>query len=270
MSDFAPTADAAAFDDLGFDFEIVDVDEFDPFAPDPDDPEAVAADEIEELPVMKEIPEEQRKPSVYDQSRFATPEDAIRELFRRNPARKPVFLRIIELCCDERTSDEVAAMVDAFQQSCFSVYSAMSLCKMLEKSGALTSRLPENAEEAVDEDGAEYLEIKEPQQATWLATDAGLTVLSECREGSELDELLSGREARYAEVYLDLLRFLGDEGRTMGAINERYAGDERLQNPHKAPSHLIDCLQEVAAVEWRDRAWHATDLARNFLKKTEA
>ena len=269
MSEFETQDVDLGVDDLGFDFEIVDGDEFDPFAPDPDDPEAVAADEIEDLPVMKEIPEAQRKPSVYDKTRFAAPEDAIRELFARNPARKPVFLKIVEFCCDEHTSDEVAQVVDEYQKSCFSVYSAMSLCKMLEKSGALDAKLPENAEEAVDEDGAEYLEIKEPQQATWLATDAGLTVLSECREGSELDELINVRDARYVDIYMDLLEFLKD-GRTMGAINERYNGDARLENPHKAPSHFIDCLQEVAAVEWRDRAWRLTDLALNFLKKTEA
>lgn len=270
MSEFESETTQDGFDDLGFDFEIVDADEFDPFAPDPDDPEAVAADEIEELPVIKEMPEEQKKPSVYDQSRFACPEDAIRELFRRNYARRPVFLKIIELCCEERTSDEVTEMVDEFQKDCFSVYSALSLCKMLEKSGALEAHLPENAEEAVDEDGAEYLEIKEPQQATWLATDAGLTVLSELREGSELDELIGVRDARYADIYNDLLRFLDEQGRTMGAINDRYAGDERLENPHKAPSHFIDCLQEVGAVEWRDRGWRTTELAGNYLKKIDA
>ena len=116
---------------------------------------------------------------------------------------------------------------------------------MLEKSGALVAKLPENADEAVDEDGVEYLEIREPQQATWLATDAGLTVLAECREGSELDELIGVRDARYADIYRDLLDFLHEQGRTMGAINDRYVGDERLENPHKAPSHFIDCLQEV-------------------------
>ena len=53
MSEFESESTVGEFDDLGFDFEIVDTDEFDPFAPDPDDPEAVAADEIEELPVIK-------------------------------------------------------------------------------------------------------------------------------------------------------------------------------------------------------------------------
>lgn len=267
MSEFEPESTAGEIDDLGFDFEIVDADEFDPFAPDPDDPEQVAADEIEELPVIKEMPEAQKKPSVYDQSRFASPEDAIRELFHRNFARKPVLLKIIELCCEERTSSEVAEMVDEFQKDCFSVYSPLSLCTMLEKSGALVAKLPENADEAVDEDGVEYLEIKEPQEATWLATDAGLTVLAECREGGELAELISVRDARYADIYMDLMQFLAEQGRTMGAINDRYAGDDRLENPHKAPSHFIDCLQEVGAVEWRDRGWRLTELAENYLKK---
>ena len=113
----------------------------------------------------------------------------------------------------------------------------------------------------------EYLEIKEPQQATWLATDAGLTVLAECREGSELDELIGVRDARYADIYRDLLNFLHEQGRTMGAINDRYVGDERLENPHKAPSHFIDCLQEVGAVEWKNRGWRLTDLGENYLKK---
>ncbi len=267
MSEFENEGVAGELDDLGFDFEVVDADEFDPFAPDPDDPEQLAADEIEELPVIKEMPEEQKRPSVYDQSRFDSPEDAIRELFARNFTRKPVLLKIIELCCEERTSSEVAEMVDEFQKSCFSVYSPLSLCSMLEKSGALTAKLPENADEAVDEDGVEYLEIKEPQEARWLATDAGLTVLAECREGGELAELIEQRESRYADIYLDLMAFLQEKGATMGAVNDRYNGDARLENPHKAPSHFIDCLQEVGAVEWRDRAWRLTELAENYLKK---
>ena len=75
------------------------------------------------------------------------------------------------------------------------------------------------------------------------------------------------RDARYADIYRDLLDFLHEQGRTMGAINDRYAGDERLENPHKAPSHFIDCLQEVGAVEWKNRGWRLTDLGENYLKK---
>lgn len=267
MTEYEPLEELAAGDGFGFDFAIVDEDEFDPFAPDPSDPEAVAADEIEDLPVMKELPESARKPSVYDKSRFESAQAAIRELFRRNPSRMPVFLKIIEFCNDERTTTEVTEVVDEFQKSCFSVYSAMSLCRMLEKSGALSCRLPENAEEAVDEEGVEYLEIKEPEEALWSATDDGLTVLSECRAGFELDEMLAGREAAYADVYAEVIAFLHERGRTAGELNEKLAGDERLENPHKDPMHFLDCLQEVAAVEWRDRRWVLTELGENYFKK---
>ena len=84
---------------------------------------------------------------------------------------------------------------------------------------------------------------------------------------AESVELIGVRDARYADIYRDLLNFLHEQGRTMGAINDRYVGDERLENPHKAPSHFIDCLQEVGAVEWKNRGWRLTDLGENYLKK---
>jgi hypothetical protein len=129
----------SSFDEMYLDEEDV----FDPLADDfepaqeGEDPDA---DGIVDLPVMTEMPEEMKVKSVFDKTRFDSARDAIEELLRRNPGRKPVFLQIIEFCCDERSSDEVAALVEGAQAENRSVYTPQSLCSILERAGALVGR----------------------------------------------------------------------------------------------------------------------------------
>ena len=131
LDEFFLDEDEGVFDPLADDFEP---------AQDGVDPDE---DGIVDLPVMAEMPEEVKVKSVFDKDRFASAQDAIEELLHRNPGRKPVFLQVIEFCCDEHTSEEVAQLVEQAQAENRSVYTPQSLCSILERAGALVSRTEE-------------------------------------------------------------------------------------------------------------------------------
>lgn len=252
-----------ALNAFAFDFE--DDAEFDPLADD-----ALAEDEgIVDMPIMPDMPEQARKPSVFAKERFASAHEAIEELFRRNPGRKPVFLQIIEFCTEPRTTTEVAEVVAKAQEHNRSVYTPMTLCSILERSGALVSEVPETADEVVEEDGVEYLEVKQAPDATWTATDAALEVLADHREGSELHKLIEVEEPQYRAVYENLLRFCAEEPRTKPAIDVLIDDDPLVQNPRRYSNHFIELLESREALAWQ-QGWVTTDLGRRYLDERDA
>ena len=254
----------AASDAFSFDFD--DEDEFDPLA---DDVVADDDEEILDVPQVTEMPEEGRKPSVFAKERFATPHDAIEELFKRNPGRKPVFLSIIEFCTEPRTTTEVGELVASAQEHNRSVYSPMTLCSILERSGALTSEVPETADEVVEDNGVEYLEIKEAPDAVWTSTDAALEVLASHREGSALRTLLKVEEPQYRTIYERLLRFCAEEPRKKPAIDAIIDDDPLVQNPRRYSNHFIELLESREAMEWRN-GWALTEIGERYLQELDA
>ena len=237
--------------DTAFDEFLFDGDEgaFDPLADDFEPAEAAEEDGIVDLPVMAEMPSDLKPKSVFDKDRFASAQDAIEELLTRNPGRKPVLLQIIEFCCEERTGEEVAELVEQAQAENRSVYTPQSLCSILERAGALTGRseVPEQDEaaeqdeqgDAPEQDGADAgqpeVEAREvaPQPTTyWLATDDGLTVLASHKEGHALEELLSSQsESPYLEIYERVLAFCAVEPRKKPQIDALVDDDPLVQNP---------------------------------------
>lgn len=255
----------AASDAFGFDFD--DEEEFDPLA---DDGVADEDDEgILDVPPVTEMPEEPARPSVFAKERFETPNDAIEELFRRNPGRKPVFLQIIEYCTEPRTTTEVGALVASAQEHNRSVYTPMTLCSILERSGALTSEAPETADEVVEDDGVEYLEVKDAPDAVWTSTDAALEVLASHREGGALRTLLEVEEPQYRTVYERLLRFCAGEPRKKAAIDAIIDDDPLVQSPRRYSNHFIELLESREALEWRD-GWALTELGERYLQEVGA
>lgn len=235
--------------------------DFDPF----EDSEAQDGDDgITDLPVMSEMPEHMHRRGMYDADRYEKPEDAIEALLRNNPGRKPVLLKIIEGCTDALPMGEVEKIVSQAQASNASVYSATTLCAMLERCGALTRSEPEREEKVVVEEGVEYREVGEEQEPLWTATDAGLTVVATHREGGALRELLA-REAEYESIYMRLLAFCAEEPRTKPQIDKIIDDDPLVQRPRRYSNHFIELLENREAMEWVDGKWTLTELGREFL-----
>lgn len=271
--------------DTAFDEFLLDGDEgaFDPLSEDFEPAEAAEEDGIVDLPVMAEMPSEFKPKSVFDKERFASAQDAIEELLTRNPGRKPVLLQIIEFCCEERTGEEVAELVEQAQAENRSVYTPQSLCSILERAGALTGRseTPEQPEvdKAADLDAqaeqgdAEQpeVEVREaaPQPITyWLATDDGLTVVASHKEGHALEELLASEsEAPYLEIYERVLAFCAAEPRKKPQIDVLVDDDPLVQNPRRYSNHFIELLENREALSWHDGGWNATELGRRYLEE---
>lgn len=273
--------------DTAFDEFLFDGDEgaFDPLADDFEPAEAAEEDGIVDLPVMAEMPSDLKPKSVFDKERFASAQDAIEELLTRNPGRKPVLLQIIEFCCEERTGEEVAELVEQAQAENRSVYTPQSLCSILERAGALTGRseVPEQDEaaeqdeqgDAPEQDGADAgqpeVEAREvaPQPITyWLATDDGLTVLASHKEGHALEELLSSQsESPYLEIYERVLAFCAVEPRKKPQIDALVDDDPLVQNPRRYSNHFIELLENREALSWHDGGWNATELGRRYLEE---
>ena len=267
LDEFFIDEDEGVFDPLAEDFEP---------AQDGVDPDE---DGIVDLPVMAEMPEEVKVKSVFDKDRFASAQDAIEELLHRNPGRKPVFLQIIEFCCDEHTSEEVAQLVEQAQAENRSVYTPQSLCSILERAGALVSRTeePEVSEgpeegDLPTEQGAdgefEACEAVAHPTTYWTSTDEGLTVLASHREGSALEELLaSDTESVYLPVYERVLAFCAQAPRSKPQIDAIVDDDPLVQKPRRYSNHFIELLENREALSWHDGGWNATELGRRYLEK---
>ena len=273
--------------DTAFDEFLFDGDEgaFDPLADDFEPAEAAEEDGIVDLPVMAEMPSDLKPKSVFDKERFASAQDAIEELLTRNPGRKPVLLQIIEFCCEERTGEEVAELVEQAQAENRSVYTPQSLCSILERAGALTGRseVPEQDEaaeqdeqgDAPEQDGAdagqpevEAREVAPQPTMYWLATDDGLTVLASHKEGHALEELLSSQsESPYLEIYERVLAFCAVEPRKKPQIDALVDDDPLVQNPRRYSNHFIELLENREALSWHDGGWNATELGRRYLEE---
>ena len=265
LDEFFLDEDEGVFDPLADDFEP---------AQDGVDPDE---DGIVDLPVMAEMPEEVKVKSVFDKDRFACAQDAIEELLHRNPGRKPVFLQIIEFCCDEHTSEEVAQLVEQAQAENRSVYTPQSLCTILERAGALVSRTEEPeapeeqgdlaAEQDCDDEAEAHMSAAHPTTC-WTSTDEGLTVLAAHREGLALEELLaSDTESVYLPVYERVLAFCAQEPRTKPQIDAIVDDDPLVQKPRRYSNHFIELLENREALSWHDGGWNATDLGRRYLEK---
>ena len=256
----------AADDILGF--AIEEEDDFDPVAE--GDFTEEDTEPIEDVPQQnEEVPAQVRgRRGAYDADRYDCVENAIEALFKNNAGRRFVMLDIIEFCTNPRTESEVAAFVTERQQANASVYGPATLCRHLERSGALTCEVPETADTVVEDNGVEYLEIKDDAEVVWTSTDAGLHVLANHREGTAVRDLVLGKEPQYEAVYAKLLAFLAEQPRKKAEIDELLQDEPVLQvPPRRAPSHFVDMLEGREGIEWTRAGWTLTEAGRRFYQE---
>lgn len=243
--------DPLAVDDLAIDQE--DMDDDNPL-------------DTVDYPTMRNMPQTMSREAVYTPERQGSAEHAILELFDHNPARRPVFLAIIDLCHEGCLSSDVTAKVDEIQRHNRSVYAPMTLCRMLERAGALTLDMPEVAEEHEDvASGVEYLEIKERVDPVWRATEAALVVQAMFADGALFRDIVFDRDSVYLDVYRAVMEFVHEQPRSKVEIEDVVDTFDIVKNPRRFGGHFIDMLERTDALEWHDGAWQLTDLGRAML-----
>lgn len=252
-----------------------DDDEFDPLAADDLDIDQEDMDDDNPLdtvdyPTMRNMPEGMQREAVYTPERQGSAKEAILAMFDRNPARRPVLIAIINMCREGSAASQVSEQVNALQKDNQSVYAPMTLCRMLERAGALELEMPETAEEKETPEGdAEYLEIKERVDPVWRSTDAAIEVADEFARGGLFRDIILTRDATYKEVYVAVMKAAAD-GSSKAAIDALVDEFPIVKEPRRFGGHFIDMLERCDAIIWQDRAWHLTDLGQAMLEEMEA
>jgi hypothetical protein len=252
-----------------------DADDFDDFDPLEIDDMEINQEEMDDdnpydtidFPTMRNMPEEVRSREVFTPANMGSAAEALRAMCKQNPARRPVLLNVVGLCEGGAKSSEIAAAVAEWQKDNRSVYSALTLCRMLQRAGALEFIEPETTEEVRDvEEGVTYLEIKEQVDPVWVATPEALEVRAELTNGDSFrTDILAGKEAVYLEVYSALVDYLAEGAKSVEAVEsfvERFA---IVQSPKRYGTHFLDVLERCDAIEWHAEGWGLTDLGRNLV-----
>lgn len=267
----AKTAGEDTLDLLAFD------DEFDPLAVDDSIIDQEWMDDENpydtiDYPTMRNMPETVHHDPVYSPERQGSARAALQALIVRNPNRRPVLLNIIGLAEGGCASSVISERVEEWQRDNWSVYAPMTLCRMLERAGALTLEMPEIAEEQESaEEGVSYLEIRETVDPVWHATDEALQLREEYMSGAQFRAIvLESDESRYAEVYERVMDALAEEPRKLAAIEELTDTMDITKSPRRFGQHFIDILEATDCILWGAGAWNLTDLGRAMLAELKA
>ncbi|WP_281654245.1 hypothetical protein [Eggerthella sinensis] len=224
-----------------------------------------------DYPTMRNMPQSMQRDAVYTPKRQGSVEAAVLELLDHNPARRPVLLSIMGMCRGGCASSEVSTRVEAAQTHNRSVYAPMTLCRMLERAGALTLELPEVAEPHEDADeGVTYLEIKQRVDPVWRTTDEGAALYEELTRGAAFRDIVLDRDSRYLDVYRAVMDAVLRQPRTKPEIEELVDAFDVVKSPRRFGGHFIDMLERTDALEWNDHAWKLTELGRSMLPVVEA
>lgn len=267
----AKTAGEDTLDLLAFD------DEFDPLAVDDSIIDQEWMDDENpydtiDYPTMRNMPETVHHDPVYSPERQGSARAALQALIVRNPNRRPVLLNIIGLAEGGCASSVISERVEEWQRDNWSVYAPMTLCRMLERAGALTLEMPEIAEEQESaEEGVSYLEIRETVDPVWHATDEALQLREEYMSGAQFRAIvLESDESRYTEVYERVMDALAEEPRKLAAIEELTDTMDITKSPRRFGQHFIDILEATDCILWGAGAWNLTDLGRAMLAELKA
>lgn len=267
----AKTAGEDTLDLLAFD------DEFDPLAVDDSIIDQEWMDDENpydtiDYPTMRNMPETVHHDPVYSPERQGSARAALQALIVRNPNRRPVLLNIIGLAEGGCASSVISERVEEWQRDNWSVYAPMTLCRMLERAGALTLEMPEIAEEQESaEEGVSYLEIRETVDPVWHATDEALQLREEYMSGAQFRAIvLESDESRYAEVYERVMDALAEAPRKLAAIEELTDTMDITKSPRRFGQHFVDILEATDCILWGSGAWNLTDLGRAMLAELKA
>lgn len=255
---------------------IAEDDEFDPLEVDDMDINQEDMDDDNpydtvDYPTMRNMPPEMQRDAVFTPARQGGARNATVAMIKRNPACRPVLLMIIGLCEGGCASSELSSQVKQWQEDNHLVYAPMTLCRMLERAGALELELPETSEEHENvEEGVAYLEINEQVDPIWHATEAGLAVREELTRGDSFRKIVLDEDVRYLEVYETIMDKASEAPLTRQQICDVVDTFEIVKKPRRFGEHFIDMLELSDVLAWHDHAWCLTDLGRRMIPEVKA
>ncbi len=103
----------------------------------------------------------------------------------------------------------------------------------------------------------------------WRSTEEGLAAYEELVRGDEWRQKVLGKDARYAEVYLAVMRKLAEGGCKKAGLASLAESFEVTKQPRKLGNYFIDVLEATCAIHWSDALWRLTDLGERLLFELE-
>lgn len=200
--------------------------------------------------------------------------DRTRELFAYMHPHRMTLLGMLRAAKEPVSTDQMEAALADMPNVKFTVYSAVNLCAMLEKAGALdrvnedgTSYEDKKPEpEIVVVDGEEYYKPTAPQTVFWVTTDAGRTMVEEDDPVERMRSLLES-ESELAGIYKQVL-LIGRDGATMSVFSEKVDANPLISKPRRFfVQHFVEGLERCEALAWEKKQWKTTDTGEEILRE---
>lgn len=193
--------------------------------------------------------------------------ERIESLLNEMGPQKRQMLAIVDFCREERTSEEIDAMLVPLMEHRRSVYGPMAMRSLLEKAGALEYKPNDEAPETVEDENGDLV-LPAPAVATWLSTTEAIELCDADDPYGELVEALADAEGP-AEAYALVLAICDDEGQSISDISEQLLISGVLGGFQMDPTIFVSRLEDIGAIEWRG-SWVTTELGRRYLADTQA
>lgn len=182
-------------------------------------------------------------------------------------AHRNELLAVLDFCREARTMEEVEGLVNRLTGENATVFDACAYCRQLNEAGAL-DRIdppePELVEEEVD--GKACLRPGPGRPVRWVTSAGGLRALSRHDLHGQVATLIADEPA-YEGIYLRLLCLCDAEGgATAAAMGAEVDDDPAVQEPRLYAPHFFNRLSKCGAIAWHDRAWHTTEVGRDYLE----
>ena len=241
--------------------------------------EALIAEEEREdnQPDFPEVVENVAEPVFFVKDEMADMrsfDEKMKSLIGGMPGQRFVLLAILKSCIKRKDDEALTAIVSEEQKENRSVYSTLSICKMLQRVGALDRVLEDGSpyveedfqpQVAIDEDGQEYVQAIEPPVLYWETTEEGIAFANADDPVQRTLELFE-ENAKYQPIYRGILDVLSDGAVKTATLTEKFDDDELLQEPRFYTAYFLEQLEDAGAVRWTG-SWEITDTGRNALAK---
>lgn len=209
-------------------------------------------------------------PTSLEDTVVATESERIAELLSHLPGCRSVLLEILEYCRTRQDENDIIALVDRTKERSHFVYSGLSLCRMLQKAGALDHERSDGAPfdeeallpETIYEDGIDYIQATIPPKSFWQTTEAGIAALEEDDPSRRIMDIIAD-EMSYASIYKYVLERC-QVGATGNELSDVIDSNPLVQNPRLYAIRFIKRLEDCGGIVW-DGQWNTTDDGRASL-----
>ncbi|MBR2836183.1 MAG: hypothetical protein IKE43_10830 [Coriobacteriales bacterium] len=228
-----------------------------------------------------------------------TREQKIAKAIKGMPGQKKLLLHIIDWCREEHEDASIIDEIIAFERGSVNTFSPESIiatlvrCEALKQTNAPAPEgeeakapqeeaeaieaagaeepvadqedapAPENAEEAPQ---AEYLEVKKPEAARYIATKEGLDAVEAENPAARFEAFMDANPV-YAPIFRTILENCDHpEGCTKKQIDALVDHDPICMVPRRFSGYFVDKLEDADAIIF-EKTWHTTEIGRRMLEE---